>query len=80
MRVLRRACTSWSSSSRARAGRDRREEGDRLREPNPLHVLHPYKLVKDHRTGVEVNDPDRVLDGDIDEFIRAALVYRKQTR
>ncbi len=38
------------------------------------YVLHPYKLVKDHRTGFESTNPDRVLDGDIDGFIRANLV------
>ena len=37
------------------------------------YVLHPYTVVKDHRTGVEVGDPSRVLDGDIDTFIEAAL-------
>lgn len=37
------------------------------------YVLHPYTLVKDHRTLVEVGDPARVLDGDIDVFIEAAL-------
>jgi peptide chain release factor 2 len=37
------------------------------------YVLHPYTVVKDHRTGVEVGDPSRVLDGDIDMFIEAAL-------
>ncbi len=37
------------------------------------YVLHPYKLVKDLRTGVEITDPQRVLDGDIDPFIEAYL-------
>jgi len=37
------------------------------------YVLHPYKLVKDLRTGVEVSDPYRVLDGDLDAFIEAYL-------
>ena len=37
------------------------------------YVLHPYTVVKDHRTGVEIGDPTRVLDGDIDPFIEAAL-------
>lgn len=35
------------------------------------YVLHPYKLVKDHRTGVEVRDAEAVLDGDLEAFIGA---------
>ena len=38
------------------------------------YVLQPYRLVKDHRTGVEVGDVDRILDGDLDPFIRAWLL------
>ena len=38
------------------------------------YVLHPYKLVKDHRTGHESRDPQRVLDGELDDFIKAHLV------
>jgi peptide chain release factor 2 len=38
------------------------------------YVLQPYRLVKDHRTGLEVGDVDRVLDGDLDPFIRAYLL------
>jgi len=37
------------------------------------YVLHPYRLVKDHRTGAEVGDATRVLDGDLDPFIDAYL-------
>jgi len=38
------------------------------------YVLNPYKQVKDHRTGVESSQPDKVLDGDLDEFIEAELL------
>jgi peptide chain release factor 2 len=37
------------------------------------YVLHPYRMVKDHRTGAEVGNADAVLDGDIDSFIEAYL-------
>ena len=38
------------------------------------YVLHPYTLVKDHRTSVEAGDTARVLDGDLDPFVRAYLL------
>jgi peptide chain release factor 2 len=41
------------------------------------YVLHPYRLVKDHRTKLEIGDTDRVLDGDIDPFIKAYLLWRR---
>jgi peptide chain release factor 2 len=41
------------------------------------YVLHPYRLVKDHRTKVEVGDVDRVLDGDLRPFIRGYLLARR---
>jgi len=37
------------------------------------YVLHPYKLVKDHRTGVESSQPEKVLDGELGEFIEKEL-------
>ena len=37
-------------------------------------MLHPYRMVKDHRTKHEIGNADRVLDGDIDDFIKATLV------
>ena len=33
------------------------------------YVIHPYKLVKDHRTGVENKNPEKVFDGNIEEFL-----------
>jgi peptide chain release factor 2 len=40
------------------------------------YILHPYRLVKDHRTREEAGDVDRVLDGDIDQFIKAFLMQK----
>ena len=40
------------------------------------YVLHPYSMVKDHRTGHEVGDVQRVLDGDLDGFVHAELLRR----
>jgi peptide chain release factor 2 len=39
------------------------------------YVMHPYKMVKDHRTNVETGNVNRVLDGDIDDFIEAYLMH-----
>ncbi|POM27068.1 Peptide chain release factor 2 [Actinomadura rubteroloni] len=42
------------------------------------YVLHPYQVVKDLRTGVEVGNPTSVLDGDLDEFIEAEIRWLRQ--
>jgi len=39
------------------------------------YTLHPYKLIKDHRTKLEAHNAESVLDGDLDQFIKACLLY-----
>ncbi|RAK65291.1 peptide chain release factor 2 [Hymenobacter edaphi] len=52
------------------AGKKRIDFGSQIRN----YVLHPYKLIKDIRTGVERTDVQNVLDGDLDEYIKAWLM------
>jgi peptide chain release factor 2 len=44
------------------------------------YVLQPYRMIKDHRTKTEVGDVDRVLDGDLQPFIRAYLLVRREEK
>lgn len=55
------------------AGKKKIEWGSQIRN----YVLHPYKLVKDARTGYETSNPQAVLDGALDEFIKAFLMAAK---
>ncbi len=52
------------------AGKMRIDFGSQIRN----YVLHPYKLIKDARTGVERTDVQNVLDGDLDDYIKAFLL------
>ncbi|RZJ95148.1 MAG: peptide chain release factor 2, partial [Hymenobacter sp.] len=52
------------------AGKKRIDFGSQIRN----YVLHPYKLVKDLRTGIERTDVQNVLDGDLDEYIKGFLM------
>jgi peptide chain release factor 2 len=61
---------------REKGEKSRIEWGSQIRS----YVLAPYRLVKDHRTGHEVGDADRVLNGDLDTFMRHALGLAGQAR
>jgi peptide chain release factor 2 len=52
------------------AGKKKIEWGSQIRN----YVFHPYKLVKDLRTQVETSDVQKVMDGGLDEFIKAYLM------
>ncbi len=54
-------------------GKDEIAWGSQIRS----YVLHPYRMIKDHRTGLEAGDVDRILDGDLDRFIEEALLSGK---
>jgi peptide chain release factor 2 len=56
------------------AGKMKIDFGSQIRN----YVLHPYKIVKDARTGVERTDAQNVLDGDLDEFIKAFLLEAQE--
>lgn len=68
--------------------RERRQQQEKLQEVHDnleeiawgnqirSYVLQPYRLVKDHRTGLEKGDVESVLDGDLDEFVEAYLMSR----
>jgi peptide chain release factor 2 len=74
-RLVARAVQEREAELRALSG-DKMEIGfgSQIRS----YVLHPYQMVKDHRTSVEVGNVQGVLDGDLDRFINAEL-RRKAT-
>ena len=59
--------------SEIEAGKMKIDFGSQIRN----YVLHPYKLIKDARTGVERTDVQNVLDGDLNDYIKAFLMGKQ---
>lgn len=62
------------AKAKVEGGKMKIEWGSQIRN----YVLHPYKLVKDNRTDFESSNPNNVLDGDLDGFIKAFLIHTEQ--
>ena len=64
----------YAERDKIEAGKMKIDFGSQIRN----YVLHPYKLVKDARTGVERTDAQNVLDGDLEDFIKAFLLSMQE--
>ena len=58
------------AKAKVEAGKKKIEWGSQIRN----YVFHPYKLVKDLRTGTETSDVQKVMDGDLNQFIKPYLM------
>lgn len=78
LRVLRsRLFEHYRREREEKVAREREEKGE-IAWGNQIrsYVFHPYSLIKDHRTGVEIGNVRAVMDGEIDEFIKAYLEWK----
>ena len=82
MKVLRARILDKARAERDAERQAREDEKREIAFGNQIrsYVLHPYRMVKDHRTNLEMGDVDRVLDGDLDRLIQAELKRLRQGR
>ena len=75
LRILKARLHNFFELEKEKESKKRYEEKARIEWGNQVrsYIMHPYSLVKDHRTGVQRTDVERVLKGEIDEFIIASL-------
>jgi peptide chain release factor 2 len=75
MRILRARLQTLEDEKLAKEKKELRGEFKSAEWGNQIrsYVLHPYKLVKDHRTNFESTDPDKILNGELDDFVEKYL-------
>ncbi len=75
LRILKARLHNFYELEKEKESKKRYEEKARIEWGNQVrsYVLHPYSLVKDHRTDIQITDVEKVLKGDIDEFMIASL-------
>ena len=69
IKLFQKQLESQKKEKKKLKGKQAAECGSQIRS----YVLHPYKMVKDIRTGVESSNPEEILDGNLDEFVEAEL-------
>ena len=75
MKILTARLYQYYKAEREKSREELESEKKEIAFGNQIrsYVFQPYTLVKDHRTGVEVGDVQRVMDGDLEAFIQAYL-------
>ena len=78
MKVLKARLYEMEAAKREEAKREAHQEHDEIAWGSQIrsYVLAPYRLVKDHRTGVEIGNVDAVLDGDLEQLVQGYLLWK----